>query len=276
MSAHSPVGHYLQWFMGFIQANLTQHLVPLWVHGCDACLSLTELMLLLLSMCMHPSFTVFVLGWLNPGDFASTVGHYWHCWCLAIQVHVVCVLIIQTLHLWFRKKITCVGDLKKIEDPNGSGTCPGLKKYWKRSSCHRYWLGSDTTQKWAPLFPALRSASACWLVTDCGVAFLAGVFVMVSDGIKVFDVHSFIHFLCIFIFQGAIFWLSSGDTKSDLHWQPCLYFVYLYVLLLLLPHLSTQKFHYCDKVCVDAVTGKSHSPHFSWNLITSMALLTQW
>lgn len=48
MSAHSPVAHYLKWFMGFIQANLPQRLVPLLVHECDACLSLTELMLLLL------------------------------------------------------------------------------------------------------------------------------------------------------------------------------------------------------------------------------------
>lgn len=61
MSAHSPVAHYLKWFMGFIQANLPQHLVPLLVHECDACLSLTELMLLLLSMRMHSSFGVFVL-----------------------------------------------------------------------------------------------------------------------------------------------------------------------------------------------------------------------
>lgn len=34
--------------MGFIQTNLPQCLVPLLVHECDACLSLTELMLLLL------------------------------------------------------------------------------------------------------------------------------------------------------------------------------------------------------------------------------------
>lgn len=93
MSAHSPVAHYLKWFMGFIQANLTQHLVPLLVHGCDACLSLTELMLLLLSMCMHPSFTAFVLRWLNSLDFASTVGHYCYCWCIASGVHILCSLI---------------------------------------------------------------------------------------------------------------------------------------------------------------------------------------
>lgn len=62
MSAHSAVAHYLKWFMGFIQANLPQYLVLLLVHGCDACLSLTELTLLLLSMCMHPSVTAFVLG----------------------------------------------------------------------------------------------------------------------------------------------------------------------------------------------------------------------
>lgn len=48
MSAHSPASHYLKWFMGFIQTNLPQCLVPLLVHECDACLSLTELMLLLL------------------------------------------------------------------------------------------------------------------------------------------------------------------------------------------------------------------------------------
>lgn len=88
MSAHSPVAHYLKWFMGFIQANLPQHLVPLLVHKCDACLSLTELMLLLLSMRMHSSFGVFVLRWLNPRDFASTVGHYCHHRCIASWVRL--------------------------------------------------------------------------------------------------------------------------------------------------------------------------------------------
>lgn len=56
MSAHSPVAHYLKWFMGFIQANLAQCLVPLLVHECDACLSLTELMLLLLRVGVRSSF----------------------------------------------------------------------------------------------------------------------------------------------------------------------------------------------------------------------------
>lgn len=117
MSAHSPVAHYLKWFMGFIRANLPQHLAPLLVHGCDACLSLTELMLLLLSMCMHPSFAVFVLGWLNPGDSTSTVGHYCHCRCIASWVHLFCLLIIQAFHLRYREKLLVWGTSKLIEDP---------------------------------------------------------------------------------------------------------------------------------------------------------------
>lgn len=112
MSAHSPVAHYRKWFMGFIRANLPQHLVPLLVHGCDACLSLTELMLLLLSMCMHPSFSVFVLGWLNPGDSASTVGHYCHC-RLHSELSAPFLLVNHSsLALTLPGKITCVGNFK--------------------------------------------------------------------------------------------------------------------------------------------------------------------
>lgn len=69
MSAHSPVAHYLKWFMGFIQANLPQCLLPLLVHECDACLSLTELMLLLLRVGVRSSFPASPSRWLNPGDF---------------------------------------------------------------------------------------------------------------------------------------------------------------------------------------------------------------
>lgn len=84
--------------MGLIQANLPQHLVPLLVHECDACLSLTELMLLLLWMRMLFSFSLFVFRRLNPRDFASTVGHYCCHWCIASSVHLFCMLIIKVLH----------------------------------------------------------------------------------------------------------------------------------------------------------------------------------
>lgn len=154
MSAYSPVAHYLKWFMGFIRANLPQHLVPLLVHGCDACLSLTELMLLLLSMCMLPSFPVFLLGWLNPGDFVSTVGLYCHCRCIASRVHLFRLLIIQALLLCCQEKSLVLVVCKLIEDPYCSCSGPRLKlcglgfETIKNSChvalCHKLWTWSES------------------------------------------------------------------------------------------------------------------------------------
>lgn len=69
MSAHSPASHYLKWFMGFIQTNLPQCLVPLLVHECDACLSLTELMLLLLRVGGAPIISNLSVKVIKPRGF---------------------------------------------------------------------------------------------------------------------------------------------------------------------------------------------------------------
>lgn len=55
--------------MGFIQANLPQCLVPLLVHECDACLSLTELMLFLLRVGAAVIISNLSVKVIKPGGF---------------------------------------------------------------------------------------------------------------------------------------------------------------------------------------------------------------
>lgn len=90
--------------MGLIRANLPQHLVPLLVHECDACLSLTELMLVspaqnedalfLQSLCIEV---------IKPQGFRIHSGTL-----LLSLVHSklnapLCMLIIQVLHSCYMK-----------------------------------------------------------------------------------------------------------------------------------------------------------------------------
>lgn len=105
MSAHSPVAHYLKWFMGFIQANLAQCLVLLLVCECDACLSLTELMLLLLRVRVRSSFPSPPSRWLNLWDVCIHTGTLLLSLTHSRSSAPCCMLIVSGLNLACDEKI---------------------------------------------------------------------------------------------------------------------------------------------------------------------------
>lgn len=161
MSGPFPLAHYLEWFMGFIQANLPQRLVPLLVHECDACLSLTELMLLLLWMRMHSSFGVFVSEVIRPQGYCVHGGTLLLSLVRSKLNAPFCMWIIPVLHLCYKEKILL------WELQNCVLKCFEMIKHNQYEMLHKTTLnmnkaiGIDTTRRFKQLLWALASACAC-------------------------------------------------------------------------------------------------------------------